>query len=37
MNLPKITVITPSYNQGEFLEDTIRSVLDQHYPNLDIL
>jgi glycosyltransferase involved in cell wall biosynthesis len=35
MNLPKITIITPSYNQGEFLEDTFRSVLDQNYPNLE--
>ena len=35
MNLPKITIITPSYNQGEFLEDTFRSVLDQKYPNLE--
>ncbi len=35
MSLPKITIITPSYNQGEFLEDTIRSVLDQNYPNLE--
>src|ERR1043165_8570399 len=35
MNLPKITIITPSYNQGEFLEDTFRSVLEQNYPNLE--
>ena len=37
MNLPRITIVTPSYNQGAFLEDTIRSVLDQGYPNLEYI
>ena len=31
----KITIITPSYNQGQFLEQTICSVLEQGYPNLE--
>jgi glycosyltransferase involved in cell wall biosynthesis len=35
MELPRITVVTPSYNQAPFLDMTIRSVLDQNYPNLE--
>jgi glycosyltransferase involved in cell wall biosynthesis len=33
--LPRISIVTPSYNQSAFLERTIRSVLDQEYPNLE--
>jgi glycosyltransferase involved in cell wall biosynthesis len=37
MALPKISIVTPSYNQGPFIEWTVRSVLMQRYPNLEYI
>ena len=34
---PKVSIVIPSYNQGQFLEASIRSVLDQDYPHIEIL
>jgi glycosyltransferase involved in cell wall biosynthesis len=34
---PKVSIVTPTYNQGKFIEECIRSVLLQGYPNLEYI
>jgi glycosyltransferase involved in cell wall biosynthesis len=36
-NFPKISIVTPSFNQANFLEATINSVITQNYPNLEYI
>ncbi len=37
MKWPRISIIIPSYNQGPYIEATLRSVLDQNYPALELI
>ncbi len=37
LNYPKISIVTPSFNQGQFLEECIDSILSQNYPNLEYI
>jgi glycosyltransferase involved in cell wall biosynthesis len=36
MNFPKISIVIPSYNQGQYLEETILSLINQQYPDLEL-
>src|SRR5437868_4069849 len=37
MSWPRITVVTPTFERTEYLEECIQSVLDQNYPNLEYI
>ena len=37
MVYPKISIITPSYNQGQYIEETINSILNLNYPNIEFI
>lgn len=36
-SLPKISIVTPSFNQGQYIEQTILSIIDQGYPNYELI
>ena len=36
-SLPKLSIVVPSFNQGRFLGETLQSIIDQHYPNLELI
>ncbi|TAL43218.1 MAG: glycosyltransferase, partial [Chitinophagaceae bacterium] len=36
MNFPKISIVVPSYNQGQYLQETLDSIINQQYPGLEL-
>ena len=37
MKLPKISIVIPSYNKVEFIDETLTSIFNQNYPNLEVI
>ena len=37
MNLPKVTIIIPTYNVGELLSDALKSIVEQKYKNIEVI
>jgi glycosyltransferase involved in cell wall biosynthesis len=37
MSQPKISIVTPSFNQAGYLEETLHSIFNQRYPNLELI
>ena len=36
-NYPRITIVTPFFNQARYLEETIKSIIKQNYPNMEYI
>ncbi len=36
-NYPKISIVVPAYNKAKYIEQTLQSIIDQDYPNLEVL
>ncbi len=36
-DLPRISIVMPSYNQSQFIEESIQSILEQNYPSLEFM
>ncbi len=37
VSFPKISIVIPSFNKVDFIEETLKSIVDQNYPNLEVI
>lgn len=37
INLPRISIVIPSYNKADYIRFTLQSIVDQKYPNLEVI